>query len=122
MICAAGLATVSEILDFEGQWTVELIDTMMPVVADIKASRLEELQRAFASVISAAFSKKSKGVDFNQIMKGAREEVERGMRASRGLDPTPGADVTEQFRACMNKIGIYAQPLKSKKGKKAKNG
>lgn len=116
MISAAGLGTVAEILDFEGVWTTELIETMIPVAAEIEANRIDAFYRAVVSALASVLSKQGPA-NFDRIMKGARQEIEKAYRRNRGLDPTEGETTADQMMNIFRKLGI---PIKGEKPRKAK--
>jgi hypothetical protein len=117
LIAASDLGTVAEILDFEGVWTTDLIETMLPVAVEIETNRLEAMNRAVLSALASILSKDG-SKDFESAMKDARAGIVRSYRMNRGLEPTPGESPADQLLNVARQLGIQVTKGKPKKGKR----
>lgn len=111
MLCEAGIASMAELLDPDGIWTIELVELMLPVALNLGAERAEVAFGATAAAVSMIGG--PKGAKAFQDGVNKTKALALGMmRTSRGLPPKPkerpkpGESAAEQFLSVMEKMGI----------------
>ncbi len=86
MLCAELNASMDELLDFEGKWSIELLETMLPVAIKRRAERnLDDFVsriRSFGALLSSKVVKEV--IDQYEEVDGA---ITNAMRAVRDLEP-----------------------------------
>jgi hypothetical protein len=121
-ICAAGIATLAEILDFEGVWSRDLIELFLPVAIEIEVDRVDVIRRGTLGALATTLTKNG-GKMFDARMSDVRAMVRRFQRASRGLPPEKGDTTADQFMGIMRRLGWKGdvKGLKPGKPKRAKD-
>lgn len=66
---------MSEVLAWDGGWTVELLELMMPVAIELEAERMETQYSATAAAVASLFDKKP-AQEFHKMI----GKVKRGAR------------------------------------------
>lgn len=121
LLCEAGIASMAELLDPRGVWTIELVETMLPVALAQAADRAEVMFGATAAAVSMIGGPKGART-FTDGLKKTRDAATAMMRVHRGLPPKakerpkPGESAAEQFMSIMEKLGI--RPPRKAKSKK----
>lgn len=85
-VCAAGLATMSEVLDPEGPWSPELLQLMLPVAIHLEAERTETMFGATLAAVSSLGGREGVSA-FRDGVETVKAGAMNASRAARGLPP-----------------------------------
>jgi len=94
---------VAEVLDYEGRWSFELIETMLPVAIEIEANRVDCMARAVMGGLAGVLTKEGADI-FRKDLEDVRAGVRKAQRATRGLPPEPETPAIERFIAGLRKV------------------
>lgn len=119
MLAKTGIASMAEMLDLHGVWTIELLQLMIPVALEIEADASMQQFSASAAAVSVIGGKKGAEA-FVAGVRQTKRVAKDMMRATRGLGPekpvdAPGETAAEQFLNVVQAMGLRP-PTKRKKG------
>lgn len=90
MVCAAGLATMSEMLDREGPWTYDLLGIMVARAVQVEVAQTRRMHSAVFGAVAGFFSKQAR-----QMFNAALERTDRAVRESLGSADTKNAEAAD---------------------------
>ena len=98
---------MSEVLDFYGVWSPDLIELMLPVALQIDTERSESNFASTLAAVGSLFDKKAAETFVAGIAK-VKNAVKESQMRSRGIEPTetPGHTEADKFEASLKKIGL----------------
>ena len=106
------LCTIAEILDWDGQWTRELIELMLPVAWERENAQERSFTKAVFAGIAAAFSKQGWKVSEDNF-KAVESKVRGLQRAIRGEATNDRAQRVERDLAALEEaFGALKSPAK----------
>lgn len=118
MLCETGIASMAELLDPEGIWTMELLQLMIPVALDVTADRTSAMFGAVSAAVSMIGG--SQGAkSFMAGLQKTKDAARDALRQARGLPPKkrqaePGEDAATKFMEVLRLMGI-TPPKRHKK-------
>ena len=98
---------MSEVMDFYGVWSPDLIELMLPVAIQLEAERNEADFASTIAAVGSVFDKKAADKFLAGIEK-VKGAVKESQMRSRGIEPTetPGHTEADKFEAGLRKIGL----------------
>lgn len=112
-MCRAGLATIEELLAWDGCWTFSVIKRMVPVAVEIEAENTEQLFAAVRAGAGALFDKRV-AEKFQEAIGAIKEQAREAREGG------PKKTAAEAFMKVFAKMGL--RPQRDSKAKKTKGG
>jgi hypothetical protein len=79
---------MTELMAWDGPWSPDLINAMLPVAMEVEIRREQAFNRAALAAIASVFSKSEVGREYGQSLEKALEAVRADQLASRGIAPS----------------------------------
>ncbi len=99
-LCAAGLTTMAELLDPAGPWSMDLVETMMPVATELELDRERQTHRAVMAAVGGLF-KKEGAKEYTEavqaVVDSIRAEQTVGTVSKRDLNAESADTIMELF-------------------------
>jgi hypothetical protein len=108
-LCRARLATMEELLDYDGRWSTDVLNMMIPMA---EKAELDEQERMMGAV-GALFSKDGFKAHRSRADK-LRDSIHARQLAARGIVPTKAEQVDRDLDALER--GLFGALKKPKKG------
>lgn len=102
-----GLASMEELLEWDGPWSPDLINLMAVVAEEREAAEAARLFRAVQSAAGSLFSEKA-GAAFVKALQEDRNAIRNAQRRARGLEEKR-RNVGEVMFAALKKIAALAK-------------
>ncbi|HEV3029273.1 MAG TPA: hypothetical protein VG457_16965 [Planctomycetota bacterium] len=110
-LCESGVATMAELLDWDGVWSEPLIRLAEATLGELEADEMERHQMAVTAGIAGAFQKNgAKG--FQDVMAKVKK-ASREARGGKAVDPEQGKESAQTMMQIFGQMG-----LSTRKGRK----
>ena len=125
LLCAEGLATMRELLDFDGEWSLDLVECMLPVAISLQLQREGARLKTMMGALGSLFSKNTLRA-LQDDAEDMRDAIRDAYRESRDLDPLGRSvrnremvRVAEGFDAMVAMSGVPSEGRRGRRGRRS---
>jgi hypothetical protein len=119
MLCRTGLATVEELLAWDGTWSVSLVAHMLPIAVEIEAEQAKNQFAAVSAAIAGCFAKGGAKPFLEGLDRVKREVKDAGPRSEpmKGRARSSSGSTADKMLGMLKSLGVPVAKATRKKGK-----